>query len=328
MRSFKRVLMPLIMIAVFIIVLFAADFILYPCTFMRNDIHAICVNEYDDVFVGTSHGKMNIDPETMEKVTGRTGHNLCVGGEYPLDVLYMVKLMIERGHAPKRVVYEVSPGYFVREKEVGNNYLLFYHEFPLSFTKLDYFRAALLKCDFRTWFFPWYEYDLSYEISHAKENITKKFSKDYSADSFATGTQKYHESGFIERYPVEVDELKAELLEEDNVEEWFPEDIIETNMDNLESIIKICKENDIEFVAVTTPLSDEVLQIAGDGNSALNDYYKEFFEKAGVKYINFNYGKYYDMADHSLEGYTDLDGHMNGDVARSFSELLAKVLEN
>ena len=31
--------------------------------------------------------EMDIDPESMEEVNGRTGHNLCVGGEYGIDAL-------------------------------------------------------------------------------------------------------------------------------------------------------------------------------------------------------------------------------------------------
>ncbi len=302
-------------------VLWAADLALYPCTFTRNDVHAVATCTFDDVFVGTSHGKMNIDPETMGKVDGRTGHNLCVGGEYPEDVLYMVKLMIEKGHAPGRIVYEVSPGYFVREKEEGNNYLLFFHEFPLCASKLSYFRASVMKRDFRTLFFPWYEYDLSYELSHAGETLKTKLSGDYSAESFATEKQKYHENGFIERYPVD-----AEEFEDDEADEWFPEDIVEKNMESLREIIRLCDENGIGFTAITTPLPDQVLEEAGEGNAALNAYYAEFFEEAGVPYINFNYGTYYGMTDHTIDSFTDLDGHMNGDAARKFSAVLAEVL--
>ncbi len=322
MRNFKLILSMAVIVTIFILVLFAADLVLYPCTFMRNDIHAISTESFDDVYVGTSHGKMNIDPETIENVTKRSGHNLCVGGEYPEDVYYLLKLMIEKGHAPKRVVYEISPGYFVREKEVGNNYLLFYHEFPMSVSKLEYFKNTVLKCDLRTMFFPWYEYDLSYELSHAKETVGKKLNSDYSAESFATDSQRYHENGFIEQQPVDPSEFEDEYADE-----WFPEDIIEKNMDDLKSIIDLCKEKNIEFVAVTTPLSDDALDGCMDGSKALNDYYSEFFSGAGVDYINFNFGEYYDMTDHDLNGYTDYDGHMNGDAARRFSEVLAHVLE-
>ena len=45
---------------------------LYPCTFMRNDIHAVVNNQYDDIILGTSHGMTDIDPAVMEEITGRS----------------------------------------------------------------------------------------------------------------------------------------------------------------------------------------------------------------------------------------------------------------
>ena len=320
MHSFKKALPVIgIVIALFVII-WALDFILYPCTFIRNDIHAVSTNTYDDVFVGTSHGKMNIDPETMEAVNGRSGHNLCVGGEYPEDVLYLTKLMIEKGHAPKRLVYEISPGYFVREKEEGNNYLLFYHEFPVSVSKLQYFGSTLLKANFRTVFFPWYEYPLGSELGRVGETVGKKVNRDFSEDGFSTEKQRYHSSGFIERYPVEISE------DDEAPDEWYPEDIVDKNMEDLKALIDLCKENGIEFVAVTTPLSDRTFEECKAGNDELNDFYSGFFEEEGVTYINFNYGDYYYMTGHELSDFTDLDGHMNGDAAKEFSKVLAEVL--
>ena len=62
--------------------------------------------------------------------------------------------------------------YFVSEKEEGNNYLLFYHEFPFSKAKVEYFWNSIAKCNFRTVLFPWYEYSLGYELSKVEETFT------------------------------------------------------------------------------------------------------------------------------------------------------------
>lgn len=80
----------------------------------------------------------DIDPAVMEETTGRSGHNLCVGGEYGIDAYYLARLVAEK-QSPTRIIYEVDPGYFVSEKEEGNNYLLFYHEFPFSRAKRNIF---------------------------------------------------------------------------------------------------------------------------------------------------------------------------------------------
>jgi len=83
---------------------------------MRNDIHTVTTQKHQDIFMGTSHGKMNIDPKTISSVTGRTGHNLCVGGEYGIDAYYLAKLLFEK-QKPERIIYEVDPGYFATQKE-------------------------------------------------------------------------------------------------------------------------------------------------------------------------------------------------------------------
>ncbi|MBQ6360866.1 MAG: hypothetical protein IJJ25_06965 [Lachnospiraceae bacterium] len=321
MRSSKILLKTGIMIAVLVCILLLLDFALYPCTFMRNDIHAVANNTYDDVYMGTSHGKMNIDPSAVLADSGRTGHNICVGGEYSIDTYYMIRMMVERGHKPERIVYELSPGYYVREKEEGNNYLLFYHEFPMGRAKLAYFADAVAKCNFRTLFFPWYEYQLSYEMEHLQETVRKKVNRDYSADGFATETQKYHEDGFIERYPVDPEEFDW-----DTMEEIYPEDLVQKNIDYLKKIIEYCQEQGIEFVSVVTPMQDDVLAEFSEGYEALDAYFAELMAEYDVPYINFNEDPYYGLTAHDPESFTDLDGHMNGDAAREFSLTLSQVL--
>ena len=321
MHNFKKTACAAVIAAIVLVLLLALDFALYPCTFIRNDIHAVTTETFDDIYLGTSHGKMNIDPAVIEEEAGRTGHNLCVGGEYSIDTYYMAQLITETGHRPQRIVYEVSPGYFVREKEEGNNYLLFYHEFPMTRAKLDYFRAAVAKCNLRTLFFPWYEYPLSYELEHLGETLSRKMNRDYGTDSLKTDSQEYHENGFIERYPVDPEEFSF-----DGMDEPWPEDILPENMAYLERLIGFCREQGIEFVAVTTPLPEDTLEEFADGYEAIDTYYADFFEGQQVRYINFN-TDYYDWADHSIECYTDLDGHMNGDAAREFSRALSAALE-
>ena len=90
MHNFKKVLKTFLVLVVCVALLAALDLALYPCTFMRNDVHAVVTQQFDDIIVGTSHGKMDIDPEVMQEVTGRSGHNLCVGGEYGITTCFFI----------------------------------------------------------------------------------------------------------------------------------------------------------------------------------------------------------------------------------------------
>ena len=319
MHSSKKILKTVLILVICGILLKGLDTALYPCTFMRNDVHAVVTEQFDDIILGTSHGKMDIDPEVMGEITGRTGHNLCVGGEYGIDAYYLARLIAEKQN-PKRIIYEVDPGYFVSEKEEGNNYLLFYHEFPFSKAKLEYFWNSIAKCNFRTILFPWYEYSLSYEVPKVKETFLQKIKKDYSITDLKSDSQEYHESGFIERYPVDTSKLKKT-----DIKLYEDGKVAPSNMKYLKKLIDFCKENDIEFVAVTTPVPIAALKDHSDNYNAAWKYFGKFFEEQGVDYINFN-TQYFKAFTHNAKAYTDYDGHMNGDAARAYSKVLAQVL--
>ena len=321
MHSFKKILKTVLVLAICAVLLAGLDRALYPCTFMRNDIHAVVTNRYDDIILGTSHGKMDIDPDVMEEITGNTGHNLCVGGEYGIDAYYLARL-VEEKQSPKRIIYEVDPGYFVSEKEEGNNYLLFYHEFPLSEAKLGYFWNSIAKCNFRTILFPWYEYSLSYELPKAKETFMQKWNKDYDVSNLKSDSQEYHESGFIERYPVDTSKIKKT-----DIKLYEDGEVTEENMEYLQKLIDFCKENDIEFVAVTTPVPIDTLRDHSDNYNAAWKFFGEFFDKQNVTYLNFN-TQLFKAFSHDMKDYTDYDGHMNGDAARAYSKVLANVLND
>ena len=58
MHNFKKVLKTFLVLVVCVALLAALDLALYPCTFMRNDVHAVVTQQFDDIIVGTSHGKL------------------------------------------------------------------------------------------------------------------------------------------------------------------------------------------------------------------------------------------------------------------------------
>lgn len=321
MRSFKWIRLPVFCILAALI-LIAMDYALYPCTFMRNDIHAVTTQTFDDIYMGTSHGKINIDPESVGLQSSRTGHNLCVGGEYPQDCIYMLRLMIEKGHKPERIVYEISPGYLVREKEEGNNYLLFYHEFPVSLAKLSYFMHSVAKCNFRTLFFPWYEYPLSYELANIRDTVRTKWEQDYSADRFRTASQEYHDSGFIARYAVDTSTFTTDDLTPTPVSQIVPE-----NMEQLKKLVEMCRKEGIRFCAVTTPIPLPNLQAFAQDYREVWEYLGAFFEGEQVPWINFNDTEHFNLFTHDISAFTDMDGHMNEAAARAFSGVLAGQLD-
>ncbi|MCI6638438.1 MAG: hypothetical protein SOT60_02460 [Bilifractor sp.] len=306
-------------LAVFVAVLLLLDLMLYPCTYVRNDLHALTTEQDDVLILGTSNSRMGIDPDTMLKGTGKTGRNLANGGEYLCDSYYLLKLAVEKNR-PSTVILDVDPGYLVTEKEKGNNYLLFYHEFPVSRAKFSYLTAIMPQSDFRALLFPSYEYPLKSMIGRIPSNLRVKLGGDYSSGQFSTANMRYHENGFIERYPVSEDKFPGwnpVLFETDQVKE--------DNIAYLEKIIRLCRDHDIRLVTTTLPQPDRSLVSFPENYEAAWDYLSSFMKKNNVKYFNFN-REYYDSFSHDVTGFVDYDGHMNGESAEQFSALLGKML--
>lgn len=302
-----------------VLVLKGLDLMLYPCTFMRNDIHTVVNEEFQDIYVGTSHGKMGISPAEMEKINNRTGHNLCVGGEYAIDIYHMIRLINEKQH-PERVIYEVDPNYYVTEKQSGNNYLLFYHEFPFSKAKVEYYIHGLLDKDIRTMLLPWYEYGFQYEVSNVKETLYRKLTRNYDISYLKGRNQAYEEDGFIGTDPVDISNMEVKLQ---NI--FYEGGVKEQNIEYLKKIVQYCKEEGIQFIAITTPMPDTTLEKYKENYSCAGRYFTEFFQKLDVPYYDFNH-EYYDFASHYEVSFTDYDGHMNRDAAKGFSAILAELL--
>ncbi len=296
----------------------ALDLLLYPCTFMRNDVHVLATEQRDVLILGTSNGKMDLDPDSMLEHTGLTGHNACVGGEYPVDAYFLAKLAMEKQH-PSQIVFELDPGYLMTEKEPGNNYLLFYHEFPMSRAKLSYFAATLPDCDFRALLFPFYEYTLNQTLPHVGENLRLKLHRDYSVEHLKGSVQAYHENGMIEKYVVAEKDFPAY----DPVA-FDPDQIAPRNLEYLDKLIDLCKENDIRLVVSVMPLPEQTLKSDANWDGAWV-WFAEYFKARDVEFFNFN-REYYDLWSHDSIFYVDWDGHMNGESAKGFSRIFGMLV--
>lgn len=300
-------------------ILYILDMALYPCTFIRNDMHQVMEEYHDDVILGTSHGKMNIDPEVISPITGRSIHNMSAGGEYARDAYYIAKLLAAK-QKPKRILLEVDPGYLMSSKAKGNNELLFLHEFPFGPVKMLYFIDSMGKSDFRSALFPWYEYPLSYELKHAGETWRRKWTKDYGVSYFEGKAQRYHASGWIEKFDTD---LAGQSPKEP---EFFKEEkLTDENVTYLRKLIRLCKKEGIDLIAVVTPLPEQSL--------AMGEQYDRAYERIGqifsdeeVRVWNFN-TELYDSFSHEIDYFTDFDGHMNKKGAQAFSAVLGRMLK-
>lgn len=321
MRSSRKIIIAAACAVAFFVLIWLMDMALYPCTYLRNDIHSISTGQADVIILGTSCAKMGIDPDVLLEGTDMNGHNLAAGSEYPVDSYYLTKLAVEK-QDPKMIIYEVDPGYFTTEKEKGNNYVLFQHEFPLSAAKLEFSAAILHDSDIRALLFPFYEYPLKTTVPRIGNTFARKVRRDYSIDHLKNDTQIYHENGFIERTPVKEDKFPKY-----EPEPFSRDAVLEDNIMYLEKLINLCDEKGIEFIAVSMPLPDHSIEAGGEGLAEAFDYFSEFFALHGKLFYNFNREQYKSYS-HQATHYVDYSGHLNGDSAREFSGIFGEMLKH
>lgn len=321
MHNFRKIRKIIIFTVLCIFVSSVFSFLLIPYSYTRVDIHNIEVNKYDDLYIGTSHGKCGINPLVVDQVTGGRSTNLCLGGEYLQDSYYLVK-EAARNHKPKRIIYELDPGYWVVEPNQAVNYDVIYREIPFSMVKLEYYISKMLSADFRNTLFPWYTYRENYTSipGIVKTKLSKEY-REYGIEPFRGDFQSYEKEGFIH-----INELEGAQKSRDNLILWDRSKIYHGTLSYFCKLAKFCQDNRIELIVITTPIPEETLNEYSEHYADANEYFIKLMEQYNLEYYNFNYIKE-EKIDRSMKAYSDYDGHMYGWAADKFSEILGRYLK-
>lgn len=319
MHSFKRMISPVLFIVVIICINAIFTFVTKPYSFFRNDMHNLQTGEYSDIFVGTSHGKAGIKPGVVDKVTGRRSINLCLGGEYVSDSYYVVKEAARIG-SPKRVIYELDPGYWVTEDSLGAEYLEIYDEFPVSMVKLEYMFSEIWDKDWRIGLFPWYLYRSGWKdaVSRAKSKLGEEY-RNYEDSFFDNPTQSYGGEGNISIHRTDAPKT------EDNLILWEESELQEKTVEDFDKLQQFCEKQGIELIVITTPIPQETYEKYKDNFDNAYTFFSEFMEKRGIPYYNYN-NIDIEGFDKTVNGFSDYEGHMYEDEAEIFSMELGKML--
>ena len=321
MRNSKKA----ILVVLFLVICLAGNSILtfcfYPYNYARIDMHNIETKAYDDIFLGSSHGKCGINPLVFDSITGQKSTNLCMGGEYMQDVFFLAKEVV-RNHKPQRIIYELDPGYWVTKPSQGMEYTSFYQEFPKSLVKVQYFAEKIMKADFRSTLFPWYVYrQFFFKVLDNVKTKTGPVYKTYDPAPFSNDAQSYKPKGFI--YRNKIDAPKTE----ENLMLWNKAQLQQDTVDYFERLVNFCDQKQIELVVTTTPVPTETYQKYQRAYDNAHDYFTEYMKSLKVPYYDFNHLPL-DGFDKSLNAYADCEGHMYGPTAELFTQLLAEYLVN
>lgn len=323
MHGMKRWILAILFLIICFLVNGMLTYLLRPYTYARVDVHNIQTNTYDDIIVGSSHGKCGINPGRIDQVTGRRSVNLCMGGEYPIDAYFLVKEAC-RNFTPKQVVYELDTSYFVTEPEQGVDYAIIYQEFPWSEVKAEYMASKMWKADFRASLFPWYAYVYRIREKSIKDIIEEKQSdnyKNYGVETFRSQAQSYEDTGFIRRFPIATDKISK-----DKLILWDETKLQEQSLEYFIKLIEFCQEKGIRMTVVTTPVPQVTIDENREAYQSANTYFEKLTEEYGVDYYDFNFidGE---GIDRNIDVFGDFEGHIYGNAADSFSTALGTYLK-
>ena len=317
-KQWKRILYAGLFLLCVVLLNEAVGFALLPVTYARMNLHNLEQGGYDDLFIGTSRGANNINPAVVDEVTGRKSTNLCMGNVYPLDDLYLIREAC-RIDPPKRVIYELDPSYYTVEEFQGMADPFVLHEMSFSSVKVCYAADKYLDDDFRILLHQWMFY--RNHLSQAPEIMKMKLSeayRNYDPALVSDAQTIYRGEGFLARQRPEEETVRAESWLN-----WNEEAVKKDREEDLIEMIRYCKEQDIEFVAVILPAPEETRTAHPEGYEASGQYYEELLKKQGVPLIDFNENGAF-TAD--LEKYYDMEGHMYEDGANEFSRILGEYL--
>jgi hypothetical protein len=320
MRNFKRCIYIIAALLCIIVVNEGLNYLLYPYTYSRADMHHLITQDYQDLLVGTSHGKCGLDPKALAEKTGHRTLNVCQGGEYPQDAYFLVR-EAARHRNISRVIYELDSGYWVSKPAQSPDYITFYHEMPNSVVKAEYFMSKIVKADFRTSMFPWYYYRK--QITKIGDTIHQKNSrvyKEYGEEPFCTQVQTYRKDGFFARHPIESDKTQ-----EDTPVLWNQKNLNKNQQSYFEKMVDFCGKKGIELVVVTTPVPKVTYEKYRSSYDGAVAYFTKYLKEKGVKYYNYINSKETEEIQ-DLAQFADYEGHMYEKTAEKFSHIFGEKL--
>ena len=323
MRSFKRVILPVFcLLFILAVANTVLNYALIPYSYVRIMMHQITTENYDTVLLGTSHGLNGISPKILEEQTGEKTINLCLGGEYPRDAYYLLRQVCKK-KLPKKVVYELDPGYWCTKEGQRGDFNRIYYEMPWSEVKFEYFVNKMLKLDFRATLFPWFYY--RGQLKNTVKIISCKQSKDYKnfgVQAFDTGGQKFSD-GFLKNIPVPGPKEEKDLIL------WDKKNKNKDSFQYFEKLATFCQKHHVKLVVAVLPVPRETLQKYQKKYQEYDAYFRTYMKKYGIPYWNYNHpDRQIEDFDYSLNAFTDYEGHMNMEQAEDFSVRLAQDLKS
>ena len=324
MKKFKPILRCVIFLAGLIAIMGVIDFACVQTGYVNYILRNVCVKnnktDYDTVIIGASHARSAINPVKLDEAgASDNAFNLAIPGETVTDSYYLL-MESDRHNNVKRVIYDLDYQYWCNYAEREFEDCFIYTWLPFSNVKLKYIADNLLTKDFRTVYSKRWAYEIS--PSAIMNNLKVKSSaanRNYSMDAVEIHDAggPYAAKGFFYR------DMKMDSLVPSDIVAWDESGISDKVLDSFEKTVQYCKKNNIELVCVTSPITPTT-SVNGYSEQA-GAYFTRLCEEYGVEYYDFNLLTM-DTLPRTDDDFFDEEGHMLGELADRYSDILASVL--
>lgn len=327
MRKFRPYIKCLIFIAGMAVIIGLSDFLFAKTGYINYILRQADSGkeDYQEFVLGASHARCAIDPVKLEKKSGVNTLNMAIPGETIKDSYYLLQ-ELEGHNNVKKVILDIDYNYWYGNLGEGcfaEPFLYAQYSWK-SPVKWKYMAENMDSMDFRNSFTKKFVYE--YTFDDIKANVKQKTSEGYKkADIYSLDNSDaggdYTGEGFFalplpEGNPVGEDYVKSQIGIEKQDINPYPEKYFR-------KLVEYCNKNNIELVCVTSPITTSSMKRLG-----VDEAYRKLttlFDELNVRYYDFNRARF-DVLPRNDKDYIDKEGHMGGELAYRYSEVLSNVL--
>ncbi len=312
MHNFRKIILHTISIILLVAILLSVSVIPYfnreKFYYQDYKVRESLKGKLDTLVVGSSHALRSIKPTVLNKEMNIKSYNLSS----PLMSMYgryvLLKKEIDRNPI-ETVIIELSYNALILDRKnlgfEGDIYVL--GRLDNTTERLKFAKEA----------FTIDEYDdvISDTIKRSKYAL---------GDSTNTVTQ-YEAYGYI---PVPSNDYSLTQEEKNKIinTETLDSQIKEENLEYFDSMIKLCKKNDIKIILVVTPVTEKMILRHNNIDEVFSQY-KDLARKYNCEYYDFNLDKKrFDLYSEKTSFYDQT--HMSDSGADIFSTRMSEILKN
>lgn len=292
---------------------------------MMHDLYTQKEN-VDLFFVGASHTYRSFDPAVFDEELQVNSFNLGTSSQTYEGGYFLVKEALKK-HNPKCVIVEITYALLedVYERQKLADYILLDYMKPGT-NKWDYVKSAFDTEEWADVFIPCYRNRILKNPYTALKNLLDKGRRGYFQYK---DTQLLREGKLLEAYEGKGFVYREDCFGTENeiVVDPYPWDAEKVNKEKigwLRKITQLCRENGIDVLWVTAPISQAAIRTMGNYEEA-HSYIEKLAEQEKVEYYDFNYYKEAFLPKNDALYFYDAS-HMNGAYAEMFSREVVKLL--